>query len=131
MGYTDTLNLRIMRKCIYVVEDNAAIRDVIEFMLTEELYDVIVSPTATAFWKQMYQQIPDMVVLDIMLPDGNGLDICKQLKCNAKTHDIPVMIMSANNQISKVMAKCPADEFINKPFDLNDFADRIESHIPG
>src|SRR5215217_1573202 len=108
-----------MKKCIYVVEDNAAIRDIIEFMLTEEEYDVVISATVSEFWKKMQQHIPDMVVLDIMLPDGNGMEICNQLKCGSKTHDIPVMVMSANNYISKVKSKCAADEFINKPFDLN------------
>lgn len=119
-----------MKKCIYVLEDNAAIRDIIEYMLTEELYEVVVSPTASEFWKQMKTHTPDMIVLDVMLPDGNGLEICNQLKGNAKTYHIPVMMMSANNNISKVISKCPADDFINKPFDLDDFANRIGFYIP-
>jgi len=119
-----------MKKCIYVVEDNAAIRDVIEFMLTEEDYEVIVSPTAREFWRQMQIHIPDMVILDVRLPDGSGIDICKELKCNAKTYNIPIMVMSADNYLSKVKSKCTADEFINKPFDLNDFANRIEYYLP-
>jgi DNA-binding response OmpR family regulator len=118
-----------MKKCIYVVEDNRAIRDVIEFMLTEDDYEVTVLPTANGFWKEMQRHTPDMVVLDVMLPDGNGLDICEKLKCNIKTHNIPVMVMSANNYISKVKSKCTADEFINKPFDLDDFASRIEYYV--
>lgn len=120
-----------MKKCIYVVEDNAAIRDVIEFLLTEEAYEVVTAPTVREFWRQMQRQIPDMIVLDIMLPDGNGIDICQELKGSIKTHQIPVMMMSANNYLSKVKSKCVAEEFINKPFDLNDFANRIEHHVPG
>ncbi|RZL98061.1 MAG: response regulator [Pedobacter sp.] len=119
-----------MKKCIYVVEDNAAIRDIIEFMLTEEDYEVCVSPTVREFWRQMQVQIPDMVVLDVRLPDGSGIDVCKALKCNARTHNIPVMVMSADNYLSKVKSKCTAEEFINKPFDLNDFANRIEHYLP-
>ncbi|MDR6782006.1 DNA-binding response OmpR family regulator [Pedobacter africanus] len=118
-----------MKKCIYVVEDNAAIRDVIEFMLTEDDYDVVISPTVHDFWAHMQLRTPDMVVLDIKLPDGNGLEICKELKSNIKTYAIPVMMMSANNYLSKVKSHCAADEFINKPFDLNDFAHRIEYHV--
>ncbi|WP_316813116.1 response regulator [Pedobacter heparinus] len=118
-----------MKKCIYVVEDNAAIRDVIEFMLTEDEYEVVASPTVNDFWKQMQKRSPDMVVLDIMLPDGNGLEICERLKRSVKTHSIPVMMMSANNYLSKVKSKCIADEFINKPFDLDDFASRIEYYV--
>ncbi|MEJ2883128.1 response regulator transcription factor [Pedobacter sp. GR22-6] len=118
-----------MKKCIYVVEDNAAIRDIIDFMLTEEEYEVVIAPTVRAFWKQMQERIPDMVVLDVMLPDGNGVEICQELKSSIKTHDIPVMLMSANNHLNKVKSKCTADEFINKPFDLDDFANRVEHYV--
>lgn len=118
-----------MKKCIYVVEDNCAIREVIEFMLTEEDYEVMALPTVNRFWKQMQEHIPDMVVLDVRLPDGNGLEICDALKRNAKTHNIPVMMMSADNHINKVKSKCAADEFINKPFDLDDFANRVGHYV--
>ena len=117
-----------MKKCIYVLEDNAAIRDIIEFMLTEEEYKVVMSATVREFWSQMQKQTPDMVVLDLMLPDGDGIEICNELKSKASTYNIPVMVMSGNNYIHKVKSKCTADEFINKPFDLNDFTNRIEHH---
>ena len=118
-----------MKKCIYVVEDNAGIRDMIEFLLTEEDFDVKTCINTNEFWKQMQQQKPDMVVLDVMLPDGNGLDICAKLKHNVKTYDIPVMIMSGDNQLSQLKSKCEAEDFINKPFDLNDFIHRVEHHM--
>ncbi|MES2456903.1 MAG: response regulator [Bacteroidota bacterium] len=118
-----------MKKCIYVVEDNAAIRDIIEFMLTEEEYEVSVTATISAFWKKMQERTPDMVVLDVVLPDGNGVEVCQKLKDNTKTYRIPVMMMSANNYINKVKSKCRADEFINKPFDLDDFINRVDNRL--
>jgi DNA-binding response OmpR family regulator len=118
-----------MKKCIYVVEDNPNIREIIEFLLIEELYEVKTCPNTNDFWLQMNKHLPDMVILDVMLPDGNGLDICNILKRNIKTHNIPVMMMSANNHLNTVKAKCEAEDFINKPFDLNDFAKRIEKHL--
>jgi DNA-binding response OmpR family regulator len=118
-----------MKPCIYVVEDNAAIRDVIEFLLIEEEYEVVLSPSVQEFWVQMQKHIPDMIILDVMLPDGNGLEICEKLKGSVKTHEIPVMMMSANNHLNKVKSGCVAEEFINKPFDLNDFANRIEHYV--
>ncbi|RYD80776.1 MAG: response regulator [Sphingobacteriales bacterium] len=119
-----------MKKCIYVVEDNPAIREIIEFLLTEELYEVKSCSTGESFWLQMQNRKPDMIILDIMLPDGNGIDICSALKHNAKTYSIPVMMMSANNHLSYVKSKCSAEDFINKPFDLNDFANRVERYAP-
>ena len=118
-----------MKKCIYALEDNPAIRDVIEFLLIEELYDVKACPNTKDFWQQMNNHKPDMIILDIMLPDGNGIDICTELKQNAKTFDIPVMMMSANNHLNYVKSKCTAEDFINKPFDLNDFAERVEKYV--
>ena len=118
-----------MKKCIYVVEDHPAIREIIEFLLTEELYEVKAFPNSADFWKRMQDNIPDMVILDIRLPDANGIDICNKLKQNANTHHIPVMMMSANNHLSAVKAKCTAEDFINKPFDLNDFANRVQHYV--
>ena len=118
-----------MKKSIYVVEDNANVREIIELLLTEEQYEVMACPNENDFWQQMNKHLPDMVVLDIKLPDGNGLEICEKLKGNTKTHDIPVMIMSANNYLQGVKAKCNADTFINKPFDINDFIERIERYV--
>lgn len=119
-----------MKKCIYVVEDNASIREIIEFLLVEEHYDVKACCNTNDFWLRMNEHIPDMVILDIILPDGNGLDICNSLKRNIKTYNIPVMMMSANNHLNAVKAKCDAEDFINKPFDLNDFANRVEKYLP-
>ncbi|MCX2574936.1 response regulator transcription factor [Pedobacter sandarakinus] len=119
-----------MKKRIYVVEDNPSIREIIEFLLTEELYEVKAFPNSATFWQNMQQGYPDFIILDIMLPDENGIDICNKLKRNIKTHSIPVMMMSANNHLNAVKSKCTAEDFINKPFDLNDFASRIERYIP-
>lgn len=119
-----------MEKCIYIVEDNANIREIIEFLLVEEHYKVKAYPNVAAFWQEMSTQTPDLIVLDIMLPDGNGLDICAKLKGDVKTHDIPVMMMSANNYLHNVKANCAAEDFINKPFDLNDFAERVAHYAP-
>jgi DNA-binding response OmpR family regulator len=119
-----------MKKCIYVVEDNRSLREVIEFLLLEEEYQVKSCQNLKEFWLQMQNHLPDMVVLDVLLPDGNGMEICTKLKQNAKTHTIPVMMMSANNFLNKVKSKCHADAYINKPFDINDFIDRIEKYAP-
>lgn len=119
------------KKCVYVLEDNSNIADIIEFLLVEELYEVKVCKNVNTFWKEMSEHTPDMIVLDVILPDGNGLDICTKLKRDVRTHHIPVMMMSANNHLSKVKSKCEAESYINKPFDLNDFMQRVDyySHV--
>ena len=118
-----------MKKCIYVVEDNPNIREIIEFLLIEELYEVKACANTISFWREMKLNLPDMVILDVNLPDGNGIDICAALKTNIKTYSIPVLMMSAHNHLNAVKAKCAAEDFINKPFDLNDFANRVEKFL--
>lgn len=119
------------KKCVYVLEDNANIADIIEFLLVEELYEVKVCKNANAFWKEMREHQPDLIVLDVILPDANGMDICTKLKKDVKTHRIPVMMMSGHNHLNKIKSKCDADSYIHKPFDLNDFMQRVDyySHI--
>lgn len=118
-----------MEKSIYVVEDNANIREIIDFLLTEEAYQVKTYSNIASFWKEIKVNVPDLIVLDVMLPDGNGIEVCSKLKADYKTHEVPVMMMSANNQLSTLKNKCKAEDFINKPFDLNDFANRVASYF--
>ena len=111
------------------MEDNASIRELIAFLLTEEAYQVKTYSNLTSFWEDLSVEKPDLIVLDVMLPDGNGIEVCSKLKSDRKTYQIPVMMMSANNQLHLLKNKCPAQEFINKPFDLNDFAKRVASNL--
>jgi DNA-binding response OmpR family regulator len=113
-------------KNIYVLEDDNDIREIIEILLTEEGYSVSGFATATSFKNEMKSSEPDIIVLDVMLPDGNGLDICNDLKSNIRTKNIPVIIMSANTNISLMKEKCKAEGFISKPFDIDDFVNRID-----
>ncbi|SFH45599.1 response regulator transcription factor [Pedobacter insulae] len=120
-----------MKKCIYIVEDNQDIREILEYLLIDEHYLVKTCPTVKEFWMQMKKHLPDMVVLDIMLPDGNGLDICEKMKNERKTYDIPVMMMSANYQNADIEQTCKAEEFISKPFDINNFMSKVNRHLAG
>lgn len=118
-----------MKKCIYIVEDNEDIREILEYLLTEEDYKVKSYPNVKEFWAQMKKHLPDMVVLDIMLPDGNGMDVCEKMKKESKTYAIPVMMMSANYQFMNLKEKCGAEEFISKPFDINNFVNRVKRYL--
>lgn len=113
-------------KEIFVVEDDDGIRELVEFLLTTHEYSVKAFPNARAFYKAVPQEIPDLFLLDIMLPDGNGLDLCKELKESKETSDIPVVLMSAHAEISGTGG---ADDFIAKPFDVDELIKRIERQL--
>lgn len=123
------MNMKPLKKCIYIVEDNEDIREILEYLLTEEEYKVKACSNVREFWIQMKKHLPDMVVLDVMLPDGNGLEVCEEMKKQSKTLAIPVMMMSANYQFMGLKEKCGADEFISKPFDINNFVSRIKQYL--
>lgn len=113
-------------KEIFIVEDDDGIRELIEFLLVSQQYLVRTFPTARAFHQVVPDEVPDLFLLDIMLPDGNGLDLCKGLKAEESTRKIPVVLMSAHADISRMEG---ADDFIAKPFDVDELLKRIEQQL--
>lgn len=113
-------------KEIFIVEDDEGIRELLEFLLKSKDYKVEAFPTARSFKATLSKKTPDLFLLDIMLPDGNGLDLCKQLKQTEVTRTIPVVLMSAHANFDR---KTGADDFIAKPFDVDELLKRIERQL--
>lgn len=118
-----------MKKCIYILEDNDDIRELISFLLEEENYEVKGYPTVSSFQKKMLSAHPDMVILDVMLTDGNGVAVCDELKANKRTNDIPILMMSAHSYASDIKQQCDAEDFISKPFDIDDLVSRVGRYL--
>jgi two-component system phosphate regulon response regulator PhoB len=118
-----------MKRSIHLVEDNEDIRYIVEFFLSDSDYQVQVSASVAEFISSMDEPLPDLYLLDVMLPDGNGLEICRHIKENKNTKHIPVIIMSAHSNEAEVKRDSDADAFIAKPFDLNDLAACIEKQF--
>ncbi|AYM98999.1 response regulator [Chryseobacterium sp. 3008163] len=113
-------------KTIFIVEDETGIRDALQLLLSFENYDVRSFSTVEAFNNRDPSVVPDIFILDVMLPDGLGTDLCNQLKEVPETSNIPVMIISAHAKAENVTQSCQADEFIPKPFDIDDVLVKIE-----
>jgi two-component system phosphate regulon response regulator PhoB len=108
-----------MRKTrIHVLEDDQEIRNVIEILLKEEGFDVQLSSSFSQLKENIQDAMPDLFLLDVMLPDGNGADICRDLKTDVFTKHIPVVIMSAQNNTELNDTSVLADDYISKPFDI-------------
>ena len=116
------------KKCIYLLEDNDDIREMLQFLLEDD-YEVFGYESIKSFSKVMEYGRPDMIILDVMLGDGNGFDVCNSLKKNSSTNHIPILMMSANAQFFTTKDKCKAEDFINKPFDIDDFVRRVNRFI--
>lgn len=119
-----------MKKTICIVEDDSDIRELIGYILVDDRYEVNMCASVKEFCDLMKTNtLPDIMVFDIMLPDGNGIDLCTQMKINNRTSDIPILLMSAHHkqEISKE-TEC-ADAFISKPFDIEFFKDKVEEFL--
>lgn len=119
-----------MTKLIYVIEDDEDIRFILEYILLEASYQVELFATASAFEKVIDIRHPDLIILDVMLPDGNGIEICRRLKKKPEYFNIPILIMSAHAAERAVLEEACADDFISKPFDLDQFIKHVQKLLP-
>jgi two-component system phosphate regulon response regulator PhoB len=115
------------QKTVFIVEDDTDIQDVISLILQDNGYDVNIYGTMIAFKRGMSLGHPDVIVLDIRLPDGNGIEMCNELKIDPVTSHIPIILMSANKQ-ERQNTTC-AEAFISKPFNIKVFQDKVESFL--
>lgn len=119
-----------MIKRILIIEDDEDIRYIICYLLVEMGYEVKLADSISDFRLQKsMDEEPDLILLDVMLPDGNGLDLCLEMKKSAETRHIPVIMMSAHGTEQQLIIQACADDFISKPFDLQDLTDMIKKHL--
>ncbi len=114
---------------IYCVEDDTSILDLLTYSLKQTGYEVKGFSSAVSFIKETQKNKPNLVLLDLMLPDGNGFDILKNLKSNPSTSNIPVIILTAkNNEFEKVTGlDLGADDYMTKPFSIIELIARIKA----
>lgn len=115
-----------MKKKVWVIEDDPDIGEIISHLLAEEGYDVLVFPNATTFTKALSIADADLMVMDVMLPDGNGIELCNGVKTTSTLAHIPVLMMSANKGMSDLNGYYRADDFIAKPFDINEMVRKVK-----
>lgn len=107
-----------MREKIVLLEDNDGIRDMLKFFLEDENFQVMEYASIGSFIGVATNSPPDLFILDVMLGDGNGMELCNKLKSDEKTGHIPVIMMSAHEDIYRMREICAADDFVSKPFDI-------------
>ena len=114
---------------IYVVEDDKNISEIESFALKNAGHQIVECACAKEFHKQVQERIPDMVLLDIMLPDEDGLSILKKLRATPETRRIPVILVTAKTtEIDKVRGlDMGADDYISKPFGVMELISRAKA----
>jgi two-component system response regulator RegX3 len=111
---------------ILVVEDEESFRDALQYMLTREGFDVIIAPNGTEGIRLFDAKNPDLVLLDLMLPEVSGTDVCKHIRSKSST---PVIMLTAKDtEIDKVVGlELGADDYVTKPFSTRELLARIRA----
>jgi two-component system alkaline phosphatase synthesis response regulator PhoP len=114
---------------IYCVEDDRSIRELIIYALKSNGYEAVGFDKAEPFYKELENKLPDLVLLDIMLPGEDGIKILKKLKASSKLRHIPVIMLTAKSaEYDKVLGlDSGADDYITKPFGIMEFLSRVKA----
>lgn len=119
------------KNSIFVVEDEEDIQDLIRHHLAKEGYVVTTAGNGMEAVKAILRKPPDLVLLDLMLPGLDGLDVCRMLKKESKTADIPILMVTAKDEESDVVAglELGADDYIVKPFRMKELIARVRTAL--
>ncbi len=114
---------------IYLVEDDASIRELVVYALSNSGFEAKGFDTPSAFWQAMAKATPAMVLLDIMLPEEDGLLILKKLRADPRTQRTPVIMLTAKgSEYDKVIGlEAGADDYIPKPFGMMELIARVKA----
>ena len=118
-----------MRKLIYIVEDEADIAELVAIRLQSAGFDTRVFPEAASMLRAMEETAPDLLVLDLMLPDMDGIEVCKHLRASAQHSQLPIIMLTARVDVAdKVRGlEVGADDYIAKPFEARELVARVNS----
>ena len=114
---------------IFILEDDDSIRKLINYSLKSQGFEVQDFPFPSLFWQTLETQTPDLLLLDIMLPEEDGISILKKLRSNPKTSTIPVIMLTAKDSEYDIVTglDAGADDYVTKPFGMMALVSRIKA----
>ena len=117
------------KELIYVVEDEAHIQQLIKFNLEASGYKVLCFENGERLLEEVKSSIPDLFILDLMLPGIDGLEVCRQLRAAPRTRTIPIIMLTAKSEeFDKVLGlELGADDYLTKPFSVRELAARVKA----
>jgi DNA-binding response OmpR family regulator len=114
----------LLLKKLLVIENDMDTLEIVGILLENNDFEVVKSAQKKSI-KEIIEINPDIVVIDYLLGDGRGNELCLEIKTNPLTKQIPVILFSASPNLEKVIENCLADAYIAKPFDLDDFLEMV------
>ncbi len=119
-----------MSQLILVVDDEESILEVVQIVLESEGYSVQTSRNSS-FLQDLHNTptLPNLILLDVLLSGEDGREICRQMKADTTLKHIPVIMLSAHSDASKVADTSGADDFLEKPFDVDALIAIVQKHL--
>jgi DNA-binding response OmpR family regulator len=114
---------------IWIVEDEPDIADLIEHNLRKERFEVKTFYDGESFLNSLRYDLPDLVVLDLMLPGVDGLEICKMMRADRRTKSVPIIILTAKGSEADIVLglELGADDYVVKPFSVRELLARVKA----
>lgn len=116
---------------ILAIDDDTTTLQLLDFFLTKHKYEVTTASNGVGGIKKAREIMPDLILLDVMMPNMDGIDVCRKLRADEKTAKIPILFLSALSQDIEVMRGLMAgsDGYIVKPFEPDNLLESIEKLI--
>lgn len=120
-----------MARSVLVVDDEPNIVVSLEFLMEQAGFEVRVAADGEAALKALEEKIPDLVLLDVMMPKRDGYDLCQMIRANPDWKDVRIIMLTAKGrdvEKEKGMA-LGADDYVTKPFSTRELVERVKSHL--
>jgi two-component system phosphate regulon response regulator PhoB len=120
-----------MPKKIAIVEDEAELASLIEYNLTRHGYETVILGGGTGTMRALEQARPDLILLDVMLPDADGFELCRQIRHSAALSRTPVLFLTArSDEVDRVLGlEIGGDDYMTKPFSPRELIARVKAHL--
>jgi len=118
-----------MGKKIYVVDDEPDLCELVKLHLEKSSFSVKTFLSATALFNVLQTELPNLIILDLMLPDMDGMEVCKLLRSHSRTSRIPIIMLTARGEVSdRVLGlELGADDYVTKPFSPRELVARVKA----
>ncbi len=118
-----------MSNKIWIVDDDEAILDVIQIVLDQEGLESETIQDAQVIYERLKTERPQLILLDVLMSGIDGRDVSQHIKKDKKTTDIPIIIMTADIRADDKAKEAMADDFIRKPFDIDELVALVKKHL--
>ena len=116
---------------LLIVEDDSDISNMLSIYFNSQGYDVDIASRGSEALEKTHRAMPHLIILDIMLPDTNGYEVCRTLRTNTRTSHVPVIFLTQKDERSDRLQglELGADDYITKPFDIEELKWRVQNAI--